>query len=136
MLKQIDRAAGLATLEATNPPGWQDVAVREYERSWPISHADLRMDLSARITALTGRRISPEDVYAEGHLAVASTDGATFRLYRSGDLVMVRTCAYCSTGHFESSQIDDLSDLGYALSAWRPLHEDCEEYASEQFPDF
>jgi hypothetical protein len=136
MHKQIDRAAGFATLEAAEPLGWQDVAVREYERCWPISHADLRMDLSARITALSGQRISSEDIYADGRVAVAGVDGATFRLYKSGDLVLVRTCAYCGTGHFESPQIDDLSDLGYALSAWRPLHEDCEEYSSEEFSDF
>jgi hypothetical protein len=135
MHKQIDRAAGFATLEAAEPLGWQDAAVREYERSWPISHADLRMDLCARITALSGQRISSEDIYADGRVAVAGVDGATFRLYKSGDLVLVRTCAYCSTGHFESPQIDDLSDLGYALSVWRPLHEDCDEYASEEFPD-
>ena len=45
-------------------------------------------------------------------------------------------CVYCGTGHFESSKISSLSDLGYALSAWRPLHEDCEDYSSEEFPDF
>jgi hypothetical protein len=136
MHKQIDRAAGLATLDAAEPLSWQDVAVGEYERTWPIRHADLRMDLSARIVALGGSRISAEDIYADGDLAVAGADGATFRLYKSGDLVLVRTCAYCSAGYFESSRIDDLSDLGYALSAWRPLHEDCEEYSSEEFPDF
>ena len=136
MQEKTNGAAGLAMLEAAEPLSWQDVAVRGYERSWPIEHADLRMDLSARIMALTGQRISSEDIYADGRLAVASVDGATFRLYYGGDLVLVRTCAYCSTGNFESSQIDDLSDLGYALSAWRPLHEDCEEYSSEEFPDF
>jgi hypothetical protein len=136
MQEKTNGAAGLAMLETAEPLSWQDVAVRGYERSWPIKHADSRMDLSARIMALTGQRISSKDIYADGRLAVASVDGATFRLYYGGDLVMVRTCAYCSTGHFESSQIDDLSDLGYALSAWRPLHEDCEEYSSEEFPDF
>jgi len=94
------------------------------------------MDLSARILALTGRRISPQEVYTDGHLAVAGVDGATFRLYHGGDLVLVRVCAYCAAGPFESPQIATLSDLGYALSAWRPLHEDCEDYSSEEFPDF
>ena len=63
-------------------------------------------------------------------------DDATFRLYQSGYLVLVRKCAYCATDHFESPPIGNLSDLGYALSAWEPLHEDCEEYSSEEFPDF
>jgi len=48
----------------------------------------------------------------------------------------VRECAYCATDHFESPPIGNLSDLGYVLSAWEPLHEDCEEYLSEEFPDF
>jgi len=136
MQEQINGAAGLATLEATQPLSWQAAAVGDYERSWPIRHADLRMDLSARILALTGRRISPQEVYTDGHLAVAGVDGATFRLYHGGDLVLVRVCAYCAAGPFESPQIATLSDLGYALSAWRPLHEDCEDYSSEEFPDF
>jgi hypothetical protein len=136
MYKQIDRAVGLATLEATESPSWQDVAVGQYEWYWLVRHAELRMDLSARIMALTGQRISSEDIYADGRLAVAGVDDATFRLYKSGDLVLVRTCAYCAMGHFESPQIGDLSDLGYALSAWKPLHEDCEAYSSDEFPDF
>ena len=48
-----------------------------------------------------------------------------------GDLVLVRACSYCATGRFESRQICNLSDLGYALSAWQPLHDDCEDYSSE-----
>jgi hypothetical protein len=136
MHKQIDRAEGFATLEATEPPSWQDVAVGQYERSWLVRHAELRMDLSARIMALTGQRISSEDIYANGRLAVASVNDATFRIYMSGDLVLVRTCAYCARGYFESPQIGDLSDLGDALSAWKPLHEDCEAYSSEEFPNF
>ena len=136
MQEQVNGAAGLATLEAAQPLGWRAAAIGEYERSWPIRHADLRKDLSERIRALTGRRTSLEEIYTDGHLAVAGVDGTSFRLYYGGDLVLVRVCAYCATGHFESPQIGDLSDLGYAISAWRPLHEDCEEYSSEEFPDF
>ena len=58
------------------------------------------------------------------------------RLYHGGDVVPVRVSAYCATGHFESPQVSSLSDLGYALSAWRPLHENCEDYSSEEFPVF
>jgi len=122
MQEQIDGPAGLATLEAAEPLSWQAAAVADYGRSWPIRNADLHMDLSARVLALTGRRISPQEFYTDGHLAVVGVDGATFRLYHGGDLVLVRTCTYCSTGHFESPQIATLPDLGYALSAWRPLH--------------
>ena len=136
MQEQIEGTAGLAMLEAVQPLGWRAAAICEYERSWPIRHADLRTDLSTRIVALTGQWILPEDIYMDGHLAVAGVDGATFRLYDGGDLVLVRTCDYCATGHFESPGVGNLSDLGYAISAWRPLHEDCEDYTSEDLPNF
>jgi hypothetical protein len=136
MQDQISGIAGFGMFEVAQPLNWQAAALGEYERSWPITHADLRTDLAARILRLTGRRISRQEIYTDGHLAVAGVDGATFRLYYGGDLVLVRACTYCGTGHFESPQIGNLSDLGYALSAWRPLHDDCEEYSSEEFPYF
>ena len=136
MQEQTYGIAGLATLEAVQPLDWQAEAVGDYEQSMPIRHADLRTDLSATILALTRERIFTQEIYTDGHLAVASMDGATFRLYHGGDLVLVRSCAYCATGHFESPEITSLSDLGYALSAWGPLHEDCEDYSSEELPDF
>ena len=110
-----------------------------HRRVRPVSTArrpDLRWDLAARVLALTGRRISPEDVYADDRYAVVGVDGATFRLYRHGSLVLVRHCDYCGIGHFESPEIKDLADLGYALSAWLPLHEDCENHAAEDLADW
>src|SRR5919202_5452296 len=126
MQEQVNGTVGLATLETAQPLGWRAAATEEYERSRPIRHADL----STKILALTGRRISSQEIYTDGYLAVAGVDGATFRLYHGGDLVLVRACAYCATGRFESPEISSLSDLGYALSAWRPLHEDCEDFSS------
>ena len=74
---------------------------------------------------------------ADGWLAVVNADGETFRLYRQGGLVLVRPCAYCGTGRFESLEIADPVVLGYALSAWCPLHEGCEDYdASETLADW
>ena len=136
MQEQFDGTAELATLETVRPLGWQAAVFGEYERSWQIRHADLRADLSARILALTGRGISSQEIYSDGHLAVAGVDGATFRLYHGGKLVLERACAYCATGHFESPYVKDSVDLGYALCAWRPLHEDCEDYSSEDLADF
>jgi hypothetical protein len=136
MQGQGNGAVGLAMLEAAQPIDWQAAAVGDYEQSLPIRHTDLRTDLSARVLALTGQRISSQEIYTDGHLAVAGVDGATFRLYHGGDLALVRACAYCATGHFESARIANLSDLGYALSAWKPLHGDCEDYSSEELPDF
>ncbi|MDQ3862190.1 MAG: hypothetical protein M3317_01565 [Actinomycetota bacterium] len=135
MREQINGTAGLATLQAAQPLGWQAAAIGEYERTLPARHAGLRKDLSARILALTGRQIYSEEIYTDGHLAVAGVDGATFRLYHGGDLRLVRACAYCGTGCFESQQISSLTELGYVLSAWRPLHEDCEDYSPEEFLD-
>jgi hypothetical protein len=136
MQEQTYAMAGLATLESAQPLHWQAEAAQEYERSWQIRQADLRTDLSARILELTGQRVYTHEIYTDGHVAVAGVDGASFRLYHGGDLVLMRTCAYCATGHFESPEMTSLSDLGYALSAWRPLHEDCEDYSSEEIPDF
>ena len=134
MQGQINGTAGLGTLGATELPCWQVAAIDEFEISLRSRYADLRWDLSARIFALTGRHVSPPRIYTDGHVAVAGVDGATFRLYH-GSLMLVRTCAYCGTGRFESPEIGNFSDLGYALSAWEPLHEDCEGY-SEDTPDF
>jgi hypothetical protein len=135
MQDQINGTAGLATLEGGMPLSWQAAAVGEYEQSLPVRHADLRTQLAARILALTGQQISSEEIYSDGCLAVAGVDGVTFRLHHDS-LMQVRPCTYCGTGQFEGPKISSLSDLGYALSAWRPLHEDCEEYSAEDLPDF
>jgi hypothetical protein len=119
------------TAVLARPQAWQAWAVGKYERSLPGRRADLRTELAARILALTGRLVPPEKVHGDERAAAARVDGATFRLRRLGGLVLVRTCAYCGTGRFESPQITDAADLGYTLSAWRPLHEDCEDYSSE-----
>jgi hypothetical protein len=37
------------------------------------------MDLCARILALTGQRISPQEIYTHGHLALASVERYTHR---------------------------------------------------------
>ena len=135
MQDHINGTAGLATLEGEQPFSWQAVAVGEYEISLPARHAEMRTELSARILALTGRQISPREIYTDGSMAVAGVDGVTFRLHHHS-LLLVRTCTYCGTGHFESPEISSLSDLGYAMSAWRPLHEDCEDYSAEDLTDF
>jgi hypothetical protein len=135
MQEQINGPVGLAALEATPVLGWQAVAIGAYERSWPDRLADLRTALSARILELTGRHIPPEEVYTDGHLAVAGADDITFQLHTGTGLTLVRACTYCGTGRFESPQISGFSDLGFALSAWMPLHEDCGHHA-EDLPDF
>jgi hypothetical protein len=135
MQDQMNGTAGLATLEGGQPLSWQAAAVGEYEQSLPVRLVDLRTQLAARILALTGRQISSEEIYADGCLAVAGVNGVMFRLHRHS-LILVRSCTYCGTGNFESPEIGSFADLGYALSAWRPLHEDCEDYSAEDLADF
>jgi hypothetical protein len=140
---QVEDRAGSATMfalpEAAQVAGWQVQAIEEYEHSLPAERAGLREELAARILLLTGQRVAPDNAYADanGRMAVAGIDGATFRLYRGGGLVVAQSCAYCGTGHFESPRISSVADLGYALGTWRPLHEDCEDYdTSEDLADW
>ncbi len=119
------------TAALAQPRAWQERAVGEYEKSLPERRADLRTELATRILALTGRWVPPGDIHAGGRMAVAGVHTETLRLYYRGDLVLVRSCAHCGTGLFDGPPITDSADLGYALSAWRPLHEDCEDYSLE-----
>jgi hypothetical protein len=122
----------------TRTPRWRAQAVEEYERSLPARRTVLRTKLAARLLALTGRTLQPDDLYVDtdGRLAVACADNASFRLYPGGGLVLVRPCAYCGMGRFESPAISGLAYLGYALSAWCPSHEDCEDYSAENLAAF
>ena len=135
-----DRAgsAMMVTLpEAAQVAGWQGQAIDEYEHSLPVQRDELRENLAARVLMLTGQLVPPEDLFADGRMAVAGVDGTTFRLYRGGSLVVSRPCSYCGTGHFESPRISGVADLGYALGKWRPLHDDCEDFdGSEDLADW
>ena len=42
-------------------------------------------------------------------------------------LTLVHACADCGSGEFESPPLRDAADVGYALSAWRPAHPNCQE---------
>jgi hypothetical protein len=115
MQEQINGTVGIAALAATRPP------VGRLRPSASTSAlcgpgAPPCEVISARLLALTGRHVSSRKIYADEHMAVAGVDDVTFRLHHSG-LVLVRTCAHCGTGHFESPKIGNFSDLGYALSA-------------------
>lgn len=116
--------------------------MEEYESSLSNGRWDLRMNLAACLLALTGQPLSPQVIYADpdGRLAVADVDGEMFRLWRRGRedrfMALVRPCAYCGTGRFESPELASMEDLGYALSAWRPFHADCYDNPLEDLPDF
>ena len=138
--------AGTITL----PPGadapragvWRARAVREYERSLPARRAGLSAEITARVSGLTGRHLARAEIHvsADGSVAHAGVDGTRFRLYRHGNLVLVRPCAHCGTGEFESPRLSDLADLGHALGhgtlgcGWWPLHENCADHYGAQDP--
>ena len=132
-MQTLGSITATAVSEAPRATGWREQAVEEYGQPLPGRSADLRTQPAARLLILTGRRISPEGIYTDtnGRLAATSVDHMVFRLY-GRRLVLARSCAYCGIGRFESPEIADLADLGYALSSWRPLHEDCEDHDSEE----
>jgi hypothetical protein len=142
MHEQMVDAIRDTALGVVQAPSWQKKAVEEYEGSFSNGRGDLRVDLAARLLALTGQPISSQDSYADpdGRLAVADVDGEMFRLWRRGRedrfMTLVRPCTYCGTGRFESPEIASVEDLGYALSAWRPFHVDCYDNPLEDLPDF
>lgn len=130
MLPQMIDTPLVISPEKARATRWRARTVEEYELSLLDRRARLRTDLTTRLLGLTGKPLLLESVYvkSDGRFAVAGVDGETFRLYSEDALVLLRPCAYCGTGSFESPRITDRVDLGYALSAWHPLHEECEDY--------
>jgi hypothetical protein len=101
-------------------------AIAAYRKAQPAMTAELRADMAARLIALTGQTIASETIFVESHTrtAIAVVENVVFRLVDQ-ELVVLRPCAYCGTGQFASPAIHNVVDLGYALSEWEPLHDDC-----------
>lgn len=116
---QSNERPGRQTLQS-----WQARAIAKYAGS---AQAYLRERLTRRILALTGCAPRAEAIIVDsaGHCAMTTVGGVTFRLC-GRELMMVRPCAHCETGHFESPAIMTMIDLGYVLAAWRPYHSECE----------
>lgn len=106
---------------------WQATAVAVYTGAMDAARLRLRRRLAERLLALTGREAPAEAIVmdAGGQSASAVVDGVLF-LLRRDDLVIVRPCAHCQTGRFESEPLDDQAGVGYALAIWAPYHRDCE----------
>ena len=106
---------------------WRARSVATYERTQRQALDVLPAALAARVRALTGRAIAPESIFVDrdADLATAVVDGAVFRM-RSQQVVLLRPCAECGIGHFESPALATQSDLGYALSAWEPRCPHCQ----------
>jgi hypothetical protein len=106
---------------------WQERAILRFQRRQVEEIAALQTEFARRIQLLTGRSIEPYTIYvnSEERHAVVTIDGVTFRL-RGNDLALLRPCAYCAVGQFESPPLHTTMDFGHALSVWQPRHRDCE----------
>jgi hypothetical protein len=111
---------------AARPQTWHRRAVEAYKQTAQDEIAALPVDLIARVAALTGRTLSRGSVYIDRakRAATVALDGIVFRL-RRGELVLLRPCAECGLGHYETPAIGTLADLGYALSTWQPNCQNC-----------
>jgi hypothetical protein len=106
---------------------WQAHVIDIYRHSRRQEGGALQGKLAAQVRALIGRPIAPGSIYVDldERLAQAVVDGIMFR-WRNSALVVVRPCAACGSGQFESPALNGPADVGYALSAWQPLHSGCQ----------
>jgi hypothetical protein len=114
-------------LLSSRPLTWQGRAVQNYPQTERGEQAGLRADMAARIAALTERTIALESIYIDyaTQTATVAVDGFVFQ-QRRDELVLLRHCDECGIGRFTSPPIHTLADLGYALSAWEPLCQQCQ----------
>ena len=113
---------------------WQRRAVEAYQYVAREETAALPVELAARIASLTGQIVKPDAIYVdhEDRCAVATVEEVTFRLIRRR-LHILRRCDACGAGQYESPPINNLADLGYALSTWQPP---CQHCHAEEEPDW
>jgi hypothetical protein len=106
---------------------WRDQAVIAYHHRRPRAMIAMKTDLAGRLHMLIGRRVPEDSIYAdpERQIAVVVVDNVLFR-WRTQAVVIVQPCAECGLGQFESPALLQSADVGYALSAWQPLHPHCQ----------
>jgi hypothetical protein len=109
------------------PQTWHSRAVEAYRQAESEEIAALQAQMVARVAALIRRDIEAESVYVDRaeRTATVAVDGVVFRL-RRGELALLRPCAECGIGRYESPAVRTLADLGYALSAWQPTCPSCQ----------
>jgi hypothetical protein len=107
---------------------WQARAISSYRHARRQALATLPQLLSTRVSALTGRAISPEDVFVDqdAELATVVVDGVVFRAHHQ-QVVILRSCVECGIERFESAPLWSRADLGYALRGWQPRCHSCQE---------
>jgi hypothetical protein len=109
------------------PHDWQSAVIADYVSAADDLALHLRRRLDERVVALTGRTIPPRDITVNlaARRALATLDDVVFQVC-GHSLNIVRPCAHCGTGRFESAPITDRADLGYALAVWQAYHPECE----------
>jgi hypothetical protein len=106
---------------------WRAQVIMAYQHDQPRAIAAMWADLASRLHMLIGRRIPKDSIYvdSEQQIAVVVVDSVLFRL-RDQAVVVVRPCAECGLGQFESPSLMQPADVGYALNSWQPLHPHCQ----------
>jgi hypothetical protein len=127
MSAELHEASIRRTTRATRHSDWQTHAITTYHQAQGQATTRMQANLTAQIHRLTGRMLATESIFVERDacLATVVVDGTCFRLQQQ-NLVVLRPCAWCGIGHFESPAITSLAELGYALSVWQPLHLGCQ----------
>jgi hypothetical protein len=107
---------------------WPAHAISAYYYAQRQALAALPTLLATRVSALTGRSITPEDVFVDydAELAVVVVDGVVFRAH-DGQVTVLRSCVECGIERFESAPIFSRADLGYALRGWQPRCQGCQD---------
>jgi len=123
----IQTAPRARLLQVLRAHSWHSRAVEAYRQTARDMQSRLRLDLSARVAALTERTIAPDAIFVDDatQTATVAVDGVVFQLRRQ-ELVLLRHCDECGIGRFASPPINTLADLGYALNVWEPLCVQCQ----------
>jgi len=105
---------------------WHSVAIDAFIHGEHDDVAALRVDLAARVAALTGQPIAPETITIAraSKQARIAVDGVRFQL-QNGELSILRTCVECGLTTHASPPISSRADLGYALAGWQPRGNCC-----------
>lgn len=113
---------------ATQTADWRVAAVAAYRETERDEISAMRTNLASRVRAFTGFAVAPASIHvdADTRVATVALDNVLFRL-RRGSLMLVRPCASCGQGEFESAPLQELADLGQALEAWEPRCTHCPE---------
>ncbi len=100
---------------------WRTQAIDAFIHGEHDDLAALRVDLAARVAALTGQPIAPEAIVVTraSKIARVVVDGVRFQL-QNGELSILRTCVECGLTTHASPPISSRADLGYALAGWQP----------------